>query len=525
MSDTIVLTEPLGGSALSRAGRAGELPQWFVPRPANAAEWRAHAQQVIASVDRNWLERLAPAFDAKGPAAARLARSANGAGLVVTTGQQPGLFGGPLMSLAKAITARALADELQEQTGLPVAPIFWAATDDADFAETATVSLALDGGAQALLLEQRAPAGTPVAHVPIGDDVDQLIALLREACGSAPHASYLERAIAEYTKGATIGGSYVALLRAVLEPLEIPVFDASHPAMVQASADVMQLAATRATELANAVRWRDSAIAEKGYTPQVDEVPGLSHVFLNQNGTKRRLTQAEAIAFSPNPDEWLSATVLLRPVLERAIFPTATYIGGPGEVAYFAQVTAVADALGLPRPLVVPRWSTTLIEPRVQKMLSDLGVTAADLADPHAVEGRLVRATVATEMQTALSTLRESTAAAIDRLGKANDGTIAADVLDGLRRDIGHRLERLERRIVAGAKRRETDLMRRIATARGALYPHGIRQERKLAWLPFLARGGSAVTDAMLAAAREHARGLVGEGSSSASAMASTTPV
>jgi len=508
VSETIVITESLGGSALSRAGRAGELPQWFVPRPATPAEWKQHAQRVIQTVEAGWLDTLSPAMNASGAAAERLRRSANGAGLVVTTGQQPGLFGGPLMTLAKAITARALADTLQETTGLPVAPVFWAATDDADFDETATVSLSLDGGARALMLEQRTPAGTPVSRVPMGGDVTQLSEYLRDACGSAAHASYLERALDAYREGATIGDAYVDLLRGVLEPLEIAVLDVSHPAVRAASADVMKRAATRAVAVAEAVKERDRAIAAAGFRPQVDEVPGLSLVFTNDGNTKRRLTQGEAAQFDPRGQQWLSATVLLRPVLERAILPTAAYIAGPGELAYFAQVTAVAEALDVPLPLVVPRWSTTLIEPRLQKTLNSLGISATDLADPHAVEGRLVRQRIAGDLQAALAALRSSTGQAIDRLGAANDGTIAADVVDGLRRDFGHRLERLERRVVSGAKRRETELMRQIATARGALYPHGIRQERKLAWLPFLARGGPLVVEAMLAAAREHARGL-----------------
>lgn len=509
MSDTVVLTESLGGSPLSRAGRAGELPEWFVPRPQTPDAWKAHARSVIASVDANWLEQLAPAFSASGAAKTRLQRSAHGAGLVVTTGQQPGLFGGPLMTLAKALTARALADTLQETTGLPVAPVFWAATDDADFDEAATVSVALGGGARALKLEPRAPAGTPVARVPMGDDLARLTESLRDACGSASHASYLECAVAAYHEGATIGDSYVALLRAVLEPLEIAVLDVSHPAVAAASVDVMQRAATRAVAVADAAKKRSDAITAAGFRPQVDDVAGLSLVFVNENDTKRRLTQAEAAQYSPSKDRWLSSTVLLRPVLERALLPTATYIAGPGELAYFAQVTAVADALELPKPLVVPRWSTTLIEPRVHKMLNALGVSATALADPHAVEGKLARKAIDKQLLGALVALKATTEDAVTRIADANDGVIDQKVLDGVRRDIAHRVERLERRVTAGVKRRESALMGQVATARGALYPHGIRQERKLAWLPFLARGGSAVLAAMLDAATTHARGLV----------------
>jgi hypothetical protein len=216
MTDARIVTESLGGSPLSRRGRAGELPQWFVTPPSTAAGWQSYARDVIASVPPDWLDRVGPAIAARGAAADRLARSANGKGLVVTTGQQPGLFGGPLMTLAKALTARALADVLEQTTGLPVAPVFWAATDDADFAETASVSLALDGGARALMLEQRTPAGVPSSRVPMGDDLETLTSLLRDACGSAPSAHFLERALAAYRPGATIGDAYVALLRDVL---------------------------------------------------------------------------------------------------------------------------------------------------------------------------------------------------------------------------------------------------------------------------------------------------------------------
>src|SRR4029078_4906931 len=98
---------------------------------------------------------LACPMSPRGGGFSRLSASAGGKGVVITTGQQPGLFGGPLMTLVKAISARALADVVAERTGMPVAPLFWAATDDADFEEAAGVSVAVDGGVKELRLEQR----------------------------------------------------------------------------------------------------------------------------------------------------------------------------------------------------------------------------------------------------------------------------------------------------------------------------------------------------------------------------------
>ncbi len=509
MSEPTVLSEPLGGSALSKAARAGALPQWFVPVPHSRDGWTQYAASVMSSVSARWFDDVEPAIAPTGRAAERLKKSAGGKGLVITTGQQPGLFGGPLMTLAKALSARALADVLQETLSIPVAPLFWAATDDADFDEAARVSVALDGGARELMLEQRAPSGTPMSRVPIGAEIERFAALMRDACGTAPHPAYLERALACYRDGVMVGDAYVALLRDVLEPFEIAVFDVSHPSVASAAAPLMRRTAERADVVAAAVKRRSEEIVAAGYKAQVDEVPGLSLVFVNERGTKRRLTQEEAKAFAPSGDAWLSSTVLLRPVLECGLLPTAAYVGGPGEVAYFAQVTAVADAIDVRRPLVVPRWSTTIVEPRIQRLLAKLDVSVAELADPHAVETRLARTRLASEIEAALNALRGDLASNIDALKRANDGVVADQVVEGVRRNIVHRIERLERRVVAGAKRREVDLMRDVSTARGALYPHGSRQERKLGWVPFLARNGPALVEAMIDAARVHARSLV----------------
>ncbi len=427
------------------------------------------------------------------------------------------------MTFVKALSARALADELQQTLNIPVAPLFWAATDDPDFDEAASISLAMDGGARELTLEQRAPTGTPVTRVPLGPEVDAMAALLRESCGSAPHASMLEAAIDAYRDGVTIGDSYVTLLRRILEPLEISVFDVSHPSVARASNALLLRAAKRADRIAESVRARDAELRAAGYEPQVDEVSGLAHVFLNEHATKRRLTLKEAAALELSGDQWLSATVLVRPALERSLFPTAAYLGGPGETAYFAQVTAVADALEIPRPLVAPRWSTTIVEPRVQRILNDLGVSASELATPHAAETQLARTRMDPDTAEALKSLRNALSGEVERLAASNHGVVAPTVLDGLRNEMAHRLDRLERRFVAGVKRRETELMRQIGTARGSLYPHGTRQERKLAFIPFLARYGTPLIDKMLGRAREHAREIV-RGSHAGASVSANAP-
>lgn len=513
MSDARVVSEELGGGALTRAALSGEVPDgWYCRRPRGADEWRARVQEAVGSVGSDWSTRLAPAMEPTGAAAERIRRVAAAGGGVVTTGQQPGLFGGPLMTFFKALTARALADAIERESGIPMAPVFWAATDDSDVAEGSSVKVALTGGAVTLGVSPAVAEGTPMSAVPLGD-VSPLIAQLADACGSGADGPAMQSLRRAYRDGATMGGAYLALLRELLEPLGIAVIDASHPATRAAGEPLLRRAIERGEAVQQALLDRTAAIAAAGFAPQVEVVSGLSLVFTNEHGIRRRLPIAEGLTrgreLAPGS---LSPNVLLRPVMERAILPTAAYVGGPGELAYFAQLSAVAEALDAAVPLGVPRWSGTILDSRTERVLARIGVSDHhELAHPEHVETRLARAAVPPELRGSIEAMRDRVAAGLAAIG-ANDVVelVPRAVLEGLARRVGHQIDRLERRYAAAIKRRETQMMLDVATARGALYPDGTRQERALAYVPFLARHGDALVEALLGAMGEHAARLVG---------------
>ena len=503
-----VLTEPLGGSELGRAVQAGTLPAAIQPWwPRSAAEWSAHVSRVRASAPADWLPALAPALGA-GAAAERLGRAAR-EGIVVTTGQQAGLFGGPLYTLSKALSALALADVLQASLGVPVAPVFWAATDDADFLEAATVHIVGADGVQRLALTAPPPSGTPMARTPLGD-VTELLRQLHRACGSTAHARFFEQARVAYSTEQTLGAAYVKQLRQLFEPLGMAVLDSSHPAVRAASAPLMRRALARAHDVHEALVARSDAIRAAGFEPQVGDDRGLSLVFAHERGVKRRLSVDEARS-ADSASGTLSPNVLLRPVVERALLPTAGYLAGPGELAYFAQVSAVAQALDAAVPVGLPRWSGTVIEAPTARALSRLGIEPGDAADVHALEKRFARAAIPAEVADAWTRLAQRLTASLDELDAAirDSALVPLPVIEGLRRSLSHRLGRTERRLLAAAKRRDDQVRRDIATITAALYPSGKRQERTLSFVPMLARSGDALLEAMLAAARQHATKLV----------------
>jgi bacillithiol biosynthesis cysteine-adding enzyme BshC len=505
-----VVTEDLDGSPLARAAIRGELTRsWYAPRPAGVDAWRDHAAAVAHGHPPGWVQALAPAFDAAGAAERRLDAVANGRGVVVTSGQQPGLFGGPIYCLTKALSAVALANAVERETGVPAAPVFWAATDDADFDEASHTAVVTSGGVTTLQLGDRPRPGTPMSLAPLGD-VAPLVHLLEEACGSAIDPSVLAATREAYTPGATVGGAYVALLRRLFRPLGVAVLDASHPAVRDAGADVLRRALERAGDVEAALLARSEEIVAAGFEPQVEAVAKLSLVFATIAGEKRRVPMSEADAARRLPADALSPNVLLRPVVERAILPTVGYLAGPGEIAYFAQVGAVADVLEVRSPVALPRWSATLLEPRVLRILDRIGAEPDDLQDPHALETRLARAALPAGVAERLRDLRTRIEEGVAALEVDDEEDLVPPAsLQALRGSMLHRLARVERRYAAAVKRREEGLMRDVATVRAALYPNGVRQERILSFIPYLARYGMPLVDELLAHAGIHASAII----------------
>ena len=516
----LVRTVGLGGSALSQAAQRGAVAAWYARCPDSPGAWSTHAKAVRAAFpSADWLTALAPALAATGAAAERLARSA-AAGVVITTGQQPGLFGGPTYTWSKAMSALAVANMMEQATGIPVAPVFWAASDDADWMEAAVTHVASARGLVTAQLAGPPTEGVAMADVPLGPLADAR-ALLASACGSSPQSGVLEVLDAAYVPHATIGAAYVQLLRALLEPLGIAVLDAAHPAVREAADAFLRGALRQASAVHESLTARSAAIVEAGFAPQVEVVDGLSLVFRTQrreqDGAVRRVRErvpiADAAAVAREADVGsLGSNVLLRPVLERAMMPTVCYLAGPGEYAYFAQIGPVAAALGAAAPVAAPRWACELIDERMLARQAALGIPEAALRDPYAAEQLVARAHLDEAVADTLERLRltlEAQLGALMQTVAGDDAPVVDTVVQGLSRDIGHRLERFERRVLAGVKRREGEAMREVAALRAALRPSTKSPERVLNIIPFLVRYGTGVLDAMVQEARPHARRLV----------------
>ena len=501
-----VISTPITGSSLARAAIESSDSRWYARRPASPDEWKKRANDARGSLlSADWAARLAPAFDAGGRARERLERAA-GSGIAITTGQQPGLFGGPLYTWWKAITAVAVADRMEAITGLPVVPIFWAATDDSDFAEASYTIVSTAEGAERIEMTGDPPPGTPLSEIPI-DDIDEQLARLEHSMGSGANVGILDAVRAAYRPGVSIGQAYVRMLRTMLEPLGVPVLDAAHEAVRKAAFPILRSAVERADAIDAALAARTRELKQDGHATQVKLVKGRTLVFSDRGGRRERIRLRDASdAVADSTPGSLGPNVLLRPIVEKSIIPTVLYLGGGAEIAYFAQTTAVAEALEVPAPVVIPRWSGMVVEPRIQKILDRYSLQVDDFRDPHAVESRIARESLPEGLRERIRELQAAITEATAQLASAEGSDIVPPtVLEGLQRNLNHRIEKLERRYAASIKRRGNEALRDVAIARGSLFPFGVPQERAMNLVPLLARHGDELIAAVMTEARKHA--------------------
>lgn len=449
---------------------------------------------------------------------AQLARLSDPRVLVVTTGQQPALFTGPVYTIYKALSAAALASQLEVRWERPVVPVFWVAGDDHDWTEARSASWlgTHDALVTAALRERRASEPMlPLWRERLGGEVESALehadATLPRTVHHAAALAWLER---HYRPDATLAAASAGALAELLAPHGVVCFDPTHLSAKRAAArhivKALGLAADldrdlgrRATELVSEGRDPGIVVGDGATLVMVEGVQGRDRLVLDAAGYAARrggehYTLAELQRLAAEAPERLSANVLLRPAIESALLPTIAYCAGPGELRYLPLAEPVFQRMRLHRPEPIPRWSGRVIEAHVDRAARKFGLSIDELADPAVpVLARAARGLVPESARRTVEELRESLYRAYGSLGADSDGvdpTLERAAEGALGRSL-HALARLERKLASAARRRNEIELRQLERARTALLPGGAPQERVLTAASFLARHGPGVFD------------------------------
>jgi bacillithiol biosynthesis cysteine-adding enzyme BshC len=456
--------------------------------------------------------------------------------VAIVTGQQIALFGGPAYTIYKAVTAIHWARWLSERD-IPAVPIFWMASEDHDFAEVSHVEWASHGettrmeigaGHGTLSTPGDTPGGTPEGG-PVGDIM--LGGIMESVVGSAtaalegPHGEEISDALrAAYRAGETLGSAFGKLLARLFAGRGLILLDPRDAAIHQMAKPVLRAAAEQAEPLMKDFLSRGKALEAAGYHAQVKVTAQSTLLFRLVEGkrepVRRRgegysaeklvFTREELLAAIDQHPEEFSANALLRPVMQDALLPTAAYVGGPAEVAYFAQSEALYRKLNIRMPAVLPRASFTLVDARTARILRKYKLNVADLfASGQRVRERMENQSLPKGLARRFRTGEKNLARLLKTLRsplRRLDPTLLG-ALDTAQRKMLYQYAKLSAKtgraegfrtgVLEGDKRRLTDI----------LYPKRGLQERTLSALPFLAaRPGDLIDELLDIIRREGAR-------------------
>lgn len=437
---------------------------------------------------------------------------------VVVTGQQVGLFAGPLYCLWKAATAIAWAGRLQRECGTPVLPIFWLQTEDHDLAEIAAATVTdAHGGVHTTRLEpatERAEhARVAIAHRRLGDEVEEAIARVAALLHEHPFAG---DAVAElkrhYRPGASWSDAFAGLFGTAFAETPLLTLQPRTPELARLAAPVHAWALEQHERVAVALSERGRELVEAGFGEQVPHRSDCALSFFHvggaegprfrlrrtdegwalADGTDRPVGAEVARALEGEPLRF-STSALLRPLVQDTLLPTAAYVGGPGEVAYWAQLPPLYELAELPMPMVIPRASGVFVDAATRSDLSALGVAARDAScDARALLERLGPSADTSEFEGLAARVRalvEATLTPARARARKLPGNLDA-AFDRTVDNAARGAEKLEQRLCDAALWSDPERAERARRVTARLRPGGTPQDRSLCWPDLAARFG-----------------------------------
>jgi len=505
---------PLSGTPLVESWLRGEEKAlaYFGGNPRELESYRRKAVEVGARFTREDRHAIASALTGGGAdREERLRAFAEEGGCMVTTGQQPGLFGGPLYCLYKGLTASVLAARLQSELGCPVLPLFWVASEDHDWEEVRGVH-AFDQ--ENRLHKVSLPPLGGSAHSIHRIRLDSSIAsAIEEFLGYHPASDFSERwrsLIHEgYPAGGTLSAGFGRIMEELLAPAGVFVVQAHDKLLKERSKPLLLRELRESREREAVLRTGAESLLRDGFSLQVPLLEGATNLLFEGGagrerlfiegdgfrlrGSERRITLAEIEASVEEDSSLLSPNVLLRPVVESALLPTLSYVGGGAEVAYWGQNIPLFRAVGIAPPIVHPRASFVLVEKKIDKVLKKFGLETEEMArPPHELLAEVLRDALPAEAAGTLHNLRAAIQFGFEEVrseaGKI-DPTLRGAIDSPMKRSLDL-IDEVEKKLLQSVRRAEELSLDQVAKAQAHLYPEGVRQERMLNPFYYLMRYG-----------------------------------
>ena len=433
--------------------------------------------------------------------------------VAVVTGQQVGLFTGPMYTLYKALTAVGLCDHLSKVfPEISFVPVFWVEGEDHDFEEVSKIGLLTAANEYATFRyvpdEKMVGKNTGASgRVAFTETINKFLKDLRS---SLPATDFTEQTFellrTAHQPGMTFAQSFIHMMNILLEESGIIFLDPNTPDVKQLLKPVFRKEITEGSEACRLVIGQ-SELLEERYHAQVK--PKSVNAFLfhekgrfpiephpdgfSLKGVRKHFTRDELLTLLDEHPESFSPNVVLRPICQDTLLPTVAYVGGPSEIAYMAQLQPLYDLHGIPAPIIYPRAGVTIIEEKVEKVLQRFSIEALELfKDVEGVKTRIAASVSDFKAEELFASTSGSIEESINSLRSgilSIDKTLEQPIDNTLQRVIST-VESLKQKTLSAQKRQHETYLRQVDKAYLHLAPGGAPQERTVSIVYYLNKYG-----------------------------------
>lgn len=508
-------------SELYRAytGQSEQIAPFFNYHPFREGDVQARAESSRFDGDREVtqkaLETFNRSFGAPEQTFDQLNKLSDPESLAVVTGQQLILYGGPLFTVYKTLTAIIYARRWEALLKRPVIPVFWLADEDHDFLEATEVGI-MSGDERVRVELDKRRSGAPVGREVFGDELATFEDQLFEALPDSDFTSQLRSLMAShYREGATFRESFGGLLLDLFGEQGLVLAGSEDPELKKLISDPMIEAARSPEALSDSLEKQSRKLESAGFGRQAIVSPSnlfviddkLGRVKLDYqegawsgvNGTVWKNEQLSK-EIKKNPSRY-SPNVFLRPIMQDRLLPTLAYVCGPGELAYYAQMKEAYRWAGQSMPLLLPRFSLTLLEPSIKRILEELPFKPTEFQNRlEDLESDYLEKSDTLDVEGMVSKWREE----VDRLSEEMksrlldiDPTLGGSV-ERSRAIFQKEVDRLRSKSIRALKNRDHIQISRIHRVRHHLFPEGKLQERQIAFISYMNRYGLDLWDRLL---------------------------
>lgn len=434
--------------------------------------------------------------------------------LAVVTGQQLTLYGGPLFTIYKLMSTIIYAQRWEKKYKRSFIPVFWLADEDHDFKEAAKVGLPDYDDFREFTYSNPLNEGKPVGNILFDDDFVQFRNELNESLGATDFSENLWNLLDDcYKPGTTFREAFGKLLLKLFGKYGLVLAGSNEKSVKQVTYQVLTQSIRNANNLQEALTSTSDKLVEDGYHAQVQvQKSNLFYIDDENNRVKidsdevgwftdsktQRWTEDELVkAIEKNPEKF-SPNVFLRPVVQDVLLPVIAYVAGPGETAYYAQMKSLYSSFGMSMPLILPRFSATLIESGIDRILDKIPFHFTDYNERiEDLESRFIQESekadieqIFSEWQERVESVSEVHKKKIINIDPTLEGSVGkANAI------FNSELDKLKGKTYRAIKQQEKTQLNRIRKIKSSLFPNRNYQEREVAFIYFMNKYGIDIWD------------------------------